>query len=456
MKRKKGGTLRYVSRAKKANENGKQPIELTYSIGGQRKYYGIGESVFPENWDSGQQAAVFVKDAIIKKKHPETDIRLIPTIDKIRDINRRVEQLKNMIEDIEERFRLSGVVYSSAMVVDELRKLDKPETKREERTNFVFEFIDNYVTENKATREPGSLTVYKSLKRHLQAFEKAKRVKVEFSTIDDRFFRQFQNFLSVPRIEILKGKEHEINLNNITIAKQLSTLKTFLNYARNQGVFVPTINFVIEKPDLEVIALSEKDFTTLYNFDLTGNQRLAQVRDVFCFSCATGLRYSDLKRLRWEHIKTDCIELVVKKTKRKKLVPLMIPLNPYSYEILNRYKDRAFPLPMSSNVKLNLYVKELCRMAGINEPVEKIRMYGNRESRIVYPKYELISMHVGRKTFCTLSLEKGMSAEEVMEISGHTDYKSFRRYVDVTNRRKRETMRNAWGGIVPESKLKAV
>ncbi len=134
----------------------------------------------------------------------------------------------------------------------------------------------------------------------------------------------------------------------------------------------------------------------------------------------------------------------------------MIPFNTFSYEVISKYKDRAFPLPLMSNVKLNLYIKELCQIAGINSPVEIIRMYGNRESRNVYPKYELISVHTGRKSFCTLSLEKGMSAEEVMEISGHDDYRSFKRYVDITNQRKKETMRNAWGQVFQDVKLKAV
>ncbi len=456
MKRKKGGTLRYVIRANKVNESGKQPLELTYSIKGSRKYYGVGESLFPENWEATNQLAVFVKDATIKRAYPGVKVLTIPTIDKIRDINKRLDQLRNFIEDIEQRFRLSGVVYSSEMVLKELKELDKPETKKEARTNFVYEFIDQYIAANSATREPGSLTVYKSLKRHLMAYEKASRTRIEFSTINDQFFDQFQNFLAVPRKETLKGKAREISLNNITIAKQLSTLKTFLAYARKQGVAVPAITFTIEKPQLEVIALTEKEFTTLYNLDLTGNKRLDQVRDIFCFSCATGLRYSDLNRLRWEHIKTDCIEIVIKKTKRKKLVPLVIPFNPFSYEIISKYKDRAFPLPLMSNVKLNLYIKELCQKAGINNPVEIIRMYGNRESRNVYPKYELISVHTGRKSFCTLSLEKGMSAEEVMEISGHDDYRSFKRYVDITNQRKKETMRNAWGQVFQDVKLKAV
>ena len=64
-----------------------------------------------------------------------------------------------------------------------------------------------------------------------------------------------------------------------------------------------------------------------------------------------------------------------------------------------------------------------------------------------YPKHQLISVHTGRKTFATLSLERGMSAEEVMHCTGHLDYKSFKRYVKITEARKKLVMGKAWGKI---------
>lgn len=59
-----------------------------------------------------------------------------------------------------------------------------------------------------------------------------------------------------------------------------------------------------------VIALTQAEFDALYNFDLTNNKRLDQVRDVFCFSCATGLRYSDIAQLRQGHIQDGTITTV--------------------------------------------------------------------------------------------------------------------------------------------------
>ena len=65
-------------------------------------------------------------------------------------------------------------------------------------------------------------------------------------------------------------------------------------------------------------------------------------------------------------------------------------------------------------------------------------------------------MHTARKTFCTLSLARGMSAEEVMRISGHVDYRSFTRYVNVANDKKKTVMQKAWGAVPIKDKLKVV
>jgi site-specific recombinase XerD len=294
--------------------------------------------------------------------------------------------------------------------------------------------MERYIQDNAVTREKGSLTVYKSVKNHLSDYQKAIKQNITFDSIDYAFFQSFQSYL----IETKK-------LNNTTVAKQLSTIKTFLNYARKYGYAVSDKykHFKIKRESLEVVALTQDEFESLYNLNLKNNKKLDQVRDVFCFSCVTGLRYSDLQQLKREHINRDEIVMTIKKTKEI----LSVPLNGYSRQILSKYKDAHKPLPVISNQKLNEYLKDLCENAKINTPTEIVRFKGVERQVDVYPKHELISVHVGRKTFVTLSLEKGMSAEEVMSITGHKDYKSFKRYVKVTEQRKKVVMLNAWGDV---------
>ena len=287
--------------------------------------------------------------------------------------------------------------------------------------------------------------MYKTLKRHLQNYQATTKQVIRPDKLDYAFVQSFQSFL-INWEEIHKTTSTVRKLNNITIAKQLTTLKSLLNYAKRKGIEINNgyKDFIIKREKLEVIALTQKEFDALFNLDLSKDKRLDQVRDVFFFSCVTGFRYSDLEQLRREHIKESEIRLTVKKTKEA----LIVPLNVYSKAILEKYKEQVYPIPVISNQKFNKYIKELCEKADINESLEIIRFRGAEKISNIYPKYKVISAHTGRKTFATLSLEKGIPAETVMKITGHADYKSFQRYVKITEERKRNEMQQAWGAPV--------
>jgi integrase len=451
------GTIRFVLRTDKPDKRGFCPVQLVYQLSGQRKYFKTRHRLYLINWEISSQSAVYVDKKAAKsynEQHRDAvqiDFNLLPIAKDIKNVNNALAALRKEISDIEDRFELNRVQYSADMVIDSLKEAKAPLTKKAAPTNELFDFIEKYIIDHAGTRERGSLAVYKSLKTHLYNYQQQTRNKVAFDKIDYSFFQSFQAYLLSLKVKTADGKIAP-RLNNTTIAKQLSTIKTFLNYARIQGVKVSDKyrDFKIKKESLEVIALTNEEFEKLFTMDLAGNRKLAHTRDIFCFSCSTGLRYSDLAQLKREHIKNDELRIVVKKTKE----PLTIPLNPYSLSILDRYKDQHRPLPMISSQKLNENIKELCKRAEINDQVEIVRFRGAKREAITYAKYRLISVHTGRKTFATLSLEKGMSAEEVMTITGHKDYRSFSRYVKITEQRKKVVMRNAWGEIkMPQMKV---
>jgi len=446
------GTIRFELRSSKADKEGKAPVRLIYQIKGDRKYYNTGQKMLPESWDLKNQQAIYIDKKTAKLRHPLINYELLLTESEAKDINNDLNDLTKNIEAIEKRFEMDKIAYSISDVIDKLKADKTPITKKEAPSNILFDFIDKYIQEHKATREAGSLTVYRTLKKHLKEYQQETNRKVSFDKIDYSFFQSFQNFL-LSLTKTVDGKVMPL-LNNTTVAKQLSTIKTFLSYAKKEGVNVSDKykDFKIKKETLEVIALTNEEFEALFYFDLSNNKKLAQVRDVFCFACTTCLRYSDLAQLKREHIKQDEIKLTVKKTKE----PLSIPLIPFSKAILAKYEALNRPLPVISNQKMNDYLKELCQLAGINEQIEIVRYRGTKREAITYPKYELIGVHTGRKTFATLSLERGMSAEEVMTITGHKDYQSFKRYVKITEQRKKVVMMKAWGGKLSTIKVKAI
>ena len=451
------GTIRFELRKESKYTGSKSPIRLIYQIKGQRKSIPTGLTVLPFCWDSKEQKAIYIEKKAAKKVAPLISYELFLTDKEAKAINKKLTDLRSDLEAIENRFETDKVIYSVDMVAAKYMELKQPETKKDESGTVLYEFIDKYINDHNTIREEGSLQVFRSLRKHLRDYQKHTRQKVTFEKINYSFFQSFQSFLitATGTTTNRKGETvQRIPISNHTATKQLSTLKTFLNYAKKNGVQVNDKykDFTIKRETLEVIALTNEEFESLYYLDLSGNKKLSQVRDVFCFGCTTGLRYSDLSQLRREHIKEDEIKLTVTKTKK----PLTIPLTPYSRAILAKYEDQLKPLPVISNQKTNDYVKQLCKMAGIAEPIEIVRFQGKKRIVNVYPKYELIGSHTGRKTFATLSLEKGMSAEQVMAVGGWKDYTSFKRYVNVTNQLKKTVMLKAWGGGLSEVKLKAM
>lgn len=446
------GTLRFIPRRDKIRKDGKTFLRVSYSLRDQRKIISTDIYIFPFLWDYKNECVQYFNKREAKKISPEdgvfnkiwqqTNYDLYPLSNDVDKLNKRIIDIKATFQDIEDDFKRKGYKYSSDDVINEYKQLNTPTTKKEAPKDYVFDFIDKYIQENELSRAKGSMGVYKSLKKHLHNYQQAKRVKVRFDKMDNSFMRSFQNFL-IQWQEVNPKTKQVKTLNNITIAKQLSTVKTFLNYAKSEGIEVSDKykDFKVKRQKLEVVALTERELMQLINLDLSKSERLDKVRDLFIFSCVSGLRYSDLEQLTHDHISGSEIQITVTKTKEI----LRVPLNKYSLSILNKYRESSRPLPIISNQRLNEYLKELCKIAEINDSVEIVRFKGAERITTIHPKYELISIHNGRKTFATLSLEKGMNAETVMKLGGWSDYKSFSRYVNITENVKRKAMASAWG-----------
>lgn len=436
-------TIRLWLRNDKIDKNGFAPIHLIYQLHGQRKYHNTAIKLRPINWDSENQQAIFLDKKNAKQLLPEIDFDLMPSSKDIQAINADLALIKKEFGEQEADFKRKKITYSAEMISNTVKEQKQPTTKKEIKTS-VFDFIEQYASDAINLRRIGSIKEYKTVANHLKAFENTVKKQITFENIDTTILKQFRNFL----IDV-KG------MNNTTVAKQLSTLKTLLNYARTEykiNVNQDYRDFKVSRKDAnhEVIVLTKEEFQSLINLDLSENKRLDKVRDIFVFSCATGLRFSDLQDLKREHIRNGSI----KKTAVKTNQALDIPLNKISENILEKYKVQYRPLPLISGQKLNEYLKEVGEKAGIDTPIEKVREYGTKTKSETFKKYELMSIHMGRRTFATLSLEKGIASQDVMAMTGHTPYASFKRYVHVSSERKQAVMAKAWGA--PKTKLKAV
>lgn len=230
--------------------------------------------------------------------------------------------------------------------------------------------------------------------------------------------------------------------------KEISLVRWFLRWAFNKGYYKGNLH-VVFTPHLkgtdgnnkEVIHLTWNELLHMHNFVFKKTQtHLEHVRDVFCFQCFTGLRYSDVAKLKRADVKPGYISIVTQKTASS----ITIELNKYSSGILEKYKNYKFntdlALPVISNQKMNNYLKSVGKECDISDLTKIVFFKGNQRHEEVYPKYELLTTHCGRRTFVVNALYLGIPAEVVMRWTGHTDYKTMKPYIKIVDELKEKEM----------------
>lgn len=294
-----------------------------------------------------------------------------------------------------------------------------------------FDYFQNFIDVNTPERSKATVAKYKVVKKHLENFCKLKRFSISFDKIDLHFFDQFKTYL----VQDLKHVDN-------TLWKDFAILKTFMNWALDRELHqnLTYRKFKAPQKEVEIIYLTEKELMALYNAELPAGGKLDNVRDVFCFGCFTGQRFSDIASLRRSAIKGDRWILRTIKTDRSNHVPL----NGFALAILEKHREAARPLPVISNQKTNDNLKELGKLLEINEATTLTKRRGSEKLANTQPKYEFISTHTARRTFITLSLEKGMRPEVVMRISGHSNYSSFKKYIKISEKVTEQEMNNIW------------
>ena len=252
--------------------------------------------------------------------------------------------------------------------------------------------------------------------------------------IDDNFFNRYVAF-----------QRDDLSHRNTTIAKNLKIFKWFMNWATRKG-YNKNLAYKDYNPDLKGTARSQKIIFLTWEELMHLNSLkvkkiyLDQVKDVFCFCCFTGLRYSDVYNLKRSNLKGDTIEITTIKTED----PLIIELNQYSKAILAKYQNVPFKadkcLPVISNQKFNVYLKELGQEAKFDDPETVVYYKGNERKEVTFPKWKLLSTHVGRKTFVSNAIYFNIPAEVIMSWTGHKDHKVMENYYKVTRKQKRREM----------------
>ncbi|MDR2038001.1 MAG: site-specific integrase [Bacteroidales bacterium] len=351
-------------------------------------------------------------------------------------INNEIQRLEKLVDDVFKSFEVNNHIPTAQEYRDVFNKMNgidndnfEIEIKRS-ISDYIDEFTKTMGRQNNWTNS--TYAKFKTLNVHLTNFNK----DIDISTISESDLQNFVQYL------------FDLGMRNTTISKNVAFVRWLLRWAHKKGYYSGTLHDSFRPKfkgtdgnSKEVIHLTWEELMQLLNYQLPeSKQYLDRVRDVFCFTCFTGLRYSDVAKLRRSDIKPNHIEVVTQKT----VDGLKIELNKYSRAILEKYADYHFEddkaLPVISNVKMNVYLKELGEIVGINEPQRIIYFKGNERFEEVYPKYDLLTTHCGRRTFIVNALYLGIPSEVIMKWTGHSDYKAMKPYVKIVDALKESEM----------------
>ena len=299
---------------------------------------------------------------------------------------------------------------------NELCKLDKPTMleairdavlHREQQRHSLVPTIDYLITNMKARVHldiaPATIKNYEAMKRKVQQFlsEVRKQEDVWLSELSHTFIQEFDHYLRVNN-----------RLHNNGIVKHMQQLKRVIKVAiLNEWIGKdPFASYQCKIIEPKRIHLTREELQLLVSLVLP-TERLQKVKDVFLFSCYTGLAYADVSKLNSQHLHyingQRWVVLDRTKTKNQSVIPLL----PAAEGILERYRHQKTLLPIISSQNINKYLKEVAQLAGITKR---------------------LSFHAARHTFATtVTLNEGVDIMSVSAMLGHKLLKTTQIYARV-------------------------
>ena len=266
----------------------------------------------------------------------------------------------------------------------------------------------------------GTLERYETALSHTISFLKwkFKTEDIDIQELNYEFVSEFEFWLKSVR-----------NCSHNTAVKYISNVKKIVNICLKNGWLQrdPFLGYKMNKREVirEILSQEEIDRIACKVFP---TDRLAIIRDIFLFSCYTGLAYADVKKLRRSEIVTGFDGEKWISTQRKKTeTPSRIPLLRPALDIVLKYEthpssiNKGVILPMPSNQKMNAYLKEIADLCGVTKKM---------------------TFHTARHTFATtVTLTNGVPIETVGKMLGHRNLKTTQHYAKILDKKVSDDMK---------------
>ena len=379
--------------------------------------YSTGENILPSEWDF---------------KNNMAKTRGVDRAKNYSSINMQLRRYSDLFENLEVRCKRINQTFTS----DLLREaLDNEFKKVKASPKTFFDFYDEFTREKITKKEwkPSTIKRYKNIKNLLLEFEKYKRTKLSFNSINDKFYTEFTEFCYTER-------KHFTN----TFARNMGLVSSFLIWSLEKQYHYNESFKKFKKPKKSItqeIALSLFQVQEIANFKFE-SMALKRVRDVFVFQCLTGLRYGEMKSLSRRNIING--KIILKEDKDLNKEVRIIPLAPIAETIIKQYD---YKLPLLSNQKQNETIKKVIAKVGLNHDVQFTKIRGVEKTVVNTTFDQRISTHTARRTFITIMKSKKIPDKVIMEMSGHKDIKTFNSYYRVDEEKKKDAINEVFGNL---------
>ncbi|RBQ08986.1 site-specific integrase [Pedobacter miscanthi] len=380
---KRNFSLIFFLRKAKTDQQGLSSIYMRITVEKKRCELSTGKTCPEKEWENGKVSG---------------------SSSRAKTLNLYLHQLETKLHEAHRQLLLMDELITAQTLANQfLGKTDKP--------RMLTEVFQDHNDEMEALVgiefAPMTLLRYQTALRHIKQFltEKHKIKDIDIRKINHEFLTDYDFFLRTTR-----------KCNNNSAVKYIKNLKKIIKLCLANGWINrdPFANFKAKVKVVERPCLSQEEINKLEILEF-GNERLNRVRDIFLFSCYTGLAYIDIYQLkRSEIIIRNSNERWLITSRQKTGTPTRIPLLPKAIELLSKYEnhplcvdfDKAFPV--SSNQKMNAYLKEIADLCGIGF---------------------VLSYHIARHTFATtITLQNGVPIETVSKMLGHKDIRTTQHY----------------------------
>lgn len=334
-----------------------------------------------------------------------------------RQTNQYLELARSQLYQSYQELRGAGKLLTAQMVKDYFMGDDKS-------SKTLIELIEYHSIKIEGTLAPGTVRNFGITEGYIRRFLKSIKLKdIHLGRLNYKFICDFESFLhrSYP-------KGHPRAMGHNTVMKHIQRLRKMIRLAYHLEWLdkdpFRRWKMTFEKTDRDFLSENELSNLASYEFPLG---RLERIRDLFLFSCYTGISYADLKNLAPRNIWVgDDRKKWIVTQRQKTNTRVKVPLMPTALALIEKYAEHPMVqvsgtlFPPVTNEKANLYLKEIADACGITKN---------------------LTFHMARHTFATtVTLSNGMPIETVSKLLGHTKIATTQIYARVLDKKVEEDM----------------